>query len=89
MEKNKGNEAFRSKDYKEAKGYYTKSLIYFKDAKVYSNRAAVELKLKEYDQCIKDCNEAIKLDKEFLKPYNRRASAYTSLKQYEKAINDY
>jgi len=25
-EKNKGNEAFKSKDYKEAYGYYTKSL---------------------------------------------------------------
>jgi len=41
MEKNKGNEAFRSKDFQEAKEYYTKSLVYFKDAKVYSNRAAV------------------------------------------------
>ena len=41
MEKNKGNEAFRAKDFQEAKECYTKSLIYFKDPKVFSNRAAV------------------------------------------------
>ena len=72
-EKNKGNEAFRSKDFSEAKGYYTTSLNLFEDPKVYSNRAAVYLKMKCFRQCIDDCNKAIEMDKMFLKPYNRRA----------------
>jgi len=45
--------------------------------------------LKQYEGCIADCNEAIKLDKDFLKPYNRRAHANAALKNYEKAISDY
>ena len=47
-EKNKGNEAFKSKDYKEAVEYYGKSLEIFPDAKVYSNRALAYLKTNHF-----------------------------------------
>jgi len=48
-EKNKGNEAIRSKDYSEALEYYTKSIKYDPTmAASYCNRALVQLKLKEY-----------------------------------------
>jgi len=89
MEKNKGNEAFKSKDYYEAYDYYTKSLELFKDPRVYSNRAAVSLKQKLHKKCVEDCNVAIGMDRNFLKPYNRRAQANTELKNYGKAIEDY
>jgi tetratricopeptide (TPR) repeat protein len=46
--KNKGNEAFKSKDFKEALGYYHQSLDLNPDPKVYSNQAAVYLKLKRW-----------------------------------------
>lgn len=80
--KNKGNEAFRSKDFKEALGYYHKSLDLIQDPKVLSNQAAVYLKLEAFSSCINDCTKAIELDPDFLKPYNRRAQAYTSMKKY-------
>lgn len=50
-EKNKGNEALKSKDFKEAIQYYTKSIEYDPHiAASYCNRALVYLKLKEWDK---------------------------------------
>lgn len=74
-EKNKGNEAFRAKDYNEACDYYDKSIELYEDPKVLSNRAAAYIKLKQYKNALSDCNRALEMDKSFLKPYNRRAQA--------------
>jgi tetratricopeptide (TPR) repeat protein len=61
----------------------------FKDEKVYSNRAAVCLKLKHYRECIDDSTTAISMDNNFLKPYFRRGQAYQALTKYKEAIDDY
>lgn len=80
-EKNKGNEAVKSKDFEEALQYYSKSIEYNpKLAPSYCNRALVYLKLKNYDECIKDCNRAIGLDSNYIKAYHRRGKANQALK---------
>jgi tetratricopeptide (TPR) repeat protein len=69
-EKVKGNEALKSNDYQEALKYYTKSIEYDPNLTAsYCNRALVRLlgvidfqvylKLKDYQNVIKDCNTTI------------------------------
>ena len=53
-----------------------------------SNRAAVHLRRKEHDLCIKDCNEALKLDASRAKCYYRRAAAREQQDALEEAFKD-
>ena len=53
-----------------------------------SNRAAVHLRRKEHDLCIKDCNDALKLDASRAKCYYRRAAAREQQDSLEEAFKD-
>ncbi|EGR34072.1 tpr domain conserved [Ichthyophthirius multifiliis] len=89
-EKNKGNEALKSKDFKEAIEYYTKSLQYDPQLSAsYSNRALVYLKLKEYQKCITDCNKAIQINPEYTKAYHRRGKAKFAQDKILEAYQDF
>ena len=59
-EKNKGNEAFRSGDYKEALVYYNRSIQLSASPAVHNNRAMAYIKLEEYQNAIIDCNYVLK-----------------------------
>ncbi|CAO1635934.1 unnamed protein product [Jaminaea pallidilutea] len=87
--KDEGNKAFLGTDYSEAKTKYGESLAMNpNDAKVWSNRAACELKLEQHGLAIEDATKAIALDAGFAKAYYRRASAYLSIVQPQKALPD-
>lgn len=58
------------------------------DVKVWSNRAACELKLEQHGLAIEDATKAIALDARFSKAYFRRASAYLAILQPRKALPD-
>ena len=58
-EKNKGNEAFRSGDLKEALIYYNRSISMQKNPAVYNNRAITHIKLNNFTQALDDCNFVI------------------------------
>ena len=61
-EKNKGNEALKSNDIKEALEYYTKSIEYDPTlAAAFCNRSLIHLKLKNFGKAIEDANKAISL----------------------------
>lgn len=45
--------------------------------------------MKNFDKCINDCNDVIKMDANYLKAYHRRGKAYMELKKYEQAVNDF
>lgn len=64
--KDKGNKLYSKKDFKRAVDCYTKAIEISKekDAVFYSNRAACYINFSppEYDLCVKDCDEALKLD---------------------------
>ncbi|CAK62777.1 unnamed protein product (macronuclear) [Paramecium tetraurelia] len=90
QEKNKGNEALKSNDFKEAINYYTQSIQFDRQmAPSYCNRALVYLKLKDYQNVITDCDYAIALQPDYTKAYHRRGKAYFALKQYDKAYLDF
>lgn len=57
------------------------------NAKLHANRAAINLKFKNYGKVIEDCQIAIKHDPNYLKAYYRLGKAFIALKRYQECIN--
>uniref|UniRef100_A0A182SVV5 Sperm-associated antigen 1 n=1 Tax=Anopheles maculatus TaxID=74869 RepID=A0A182SVV5_9DIPT len=74
----KGNDSFRAKEYKEAVEEYDKSLELCPTAACYNNRAMAYIKLKRYDEAIADCDQCLALEPTNLKALLRKAQALTS-----------
>ena len=55
----------------------------------YNNRGNAKFHLKQYNEAIKDYNQAIELNPQDAKAYNNRGNAKARLKQYTEAIKDY
>lgn len=54
--------------------------------KLLSNRALINLWLKNYGKVVEDCLKAIAIDPDFLRPYVRVCEALLNLEKYEKCI---
>ncbi|XP_053374130.1 sperm-associated antigen 1-like [Mercenaria mercenaria] len=90
-EKDKGNEAFRSNDFKEAITYYSRSISLQPTAASYNNRALAYLKTSDWQKAINDTDTVLKLEPGNVKALLRRGTAYKGLKKLQKAkadIND-
>lgn len=89
-EKEKGNELFRKGDYPAAIRHYSEAIRRNPDdAKIYSNRAACYTKLAEFNLGLKDCDECIRLEPNFVKGYVRKGKILQGLKQYSKSQDAY
>ncbi|CAL8286939.1 unnamed protein product [Merluccius merluccius] len=73
-EKDKGNEAFRAKDYEEAVAYYSRSLSIVPTVAVYNNRAQAEIKLQQWHRALQDCQRVLELEPLNVKGLLRRAT---------------
>ncbi|KAG8569192.1 hypothetical protein GDO81_014291 [Engystomops pustulosus] len=88
--KDLGNEAFAKGDYETAIQRYSEGLEKMKDMQVlYTNRAQTYIKLKQYENAIRDCEWALKCDKTCVKAYVHMGKAHLGLKNYLKARNCY
>ncbi|XP_076765303.1 tetratricopeptide repeat domain 1 [Xylocopa sonorina] len=93
--KNKGNDYFKSGEYKEAISMYTLGiqtcpLAYSKERSIlYANRAAAKLKCLERESAIADCTKAIELNPGYVKAYIRRAQLYEQEEKLDEALEDY
>jgi DnaJ family protein C protein 7 len=92
--KEEGNAAFKAKNYQRAVELYTQVLEFDpnnKDAnaKVLQNRAQARLALKDYDNAIEDCTEALRLAPGYTKAQKIRAKAYGSAGNWDEAVKDY
>nr|KAG5689797.1 hypothetical protein BaRGS_007075 [Batillaria attramentaria] len=74
-EKDKGNEAFHSRDFEESIVYYTRSISIAPLAATYNNRALAYLRLSKWDGAVKDCNYVLKMEPQNLKALLRRGTA--------------
>ena len=72
----------------EALEYSNKVMLFNKSATSYTTRAAVYVRLKEYEKALLDCNESIKLDSKAVDTYIIRAGVYFTRGHYEKALQD-
>lgn len=89
QERLKGNEHMIKKEFSAALDSFTLALDLCKEASSYSNRAQAYFKLDQFDKCVDDASEALKLDPNFIIAYHRRAYALVKLKKYEAAISDF
>ncbi|XP_004503273.1 translocon at the outer membrane of chloroplasts 64 [Cicer arietinum] len=88
--KEKGNQAYKDKQWQKAIGFYTEAIKLCGDnATYYSNRAQAYLELGSYLQAEADCTKAISLDKKNVKAYFRRGTAREMLGYYKEAIDDF
>nr|CAH7716260.1 unnamed protein product [Callosobruchus chinensis] len=85
-EREKGNEFFKSGDYEEALQCYNDSIKAKANVLNINNRAAVNLKLKRYDETLSDCEKVLRLDKSNVKAHLRKAEALKSLERYNEAL---
>ncbi|XP_011685099.1 PREDICTED: protein unc-45 homolog B [Wasmannia auropunctata] len=91
--KEKGNEEFNKGNWSEALSHYTNALKLVKEdnaetAVYYKNRAAVYLKLCDYERVIKDCDDALKICFNDPKALFRRCQALEALGRFEEAYRD-
>ncbi|KAK4580392.1 Palmitoyl-protein thioesterase 1 [Recurvomyces mirabilis] len=88
--KNKGNDAFKSKDWPTAIEFYTKAIeLNDKEPSFYTNRAQANIKLEAYGYAIADASKAIDIDSSFVKAFYRRAVANTAILKHGDAIHDW
>ncbi|CAL0313772.1 unnamed protein product [Lupinus luteus] len=88
--KEKGNQAYKDKQWQKAIGFYTEAIkLSGNNATYYSNRAQAFLELGSYVPAEVDCTKAISLDKKNVKAYFRRGTAREMLGYYKEAIDDY
>jgi len=92
--KAEGNEAFSSGDYQKAYDTYSECLsidpnIASYNSVLYSNRAAALMKLKRYEEAIRDSTRTLDIDPTYIKAYLRRAQCYMLLDKFDEALRDY
>ncbi|XP_061460272.1 sperm-associated antigen 1 isoform X2 [Rhineura floridana] len=87
-EKEKGNEAFVTGDYKEAVVYYIRSISAFPTVAAYNNKAQAEIKLQKWHVALQDCETVLKMDPGNIKALMRRAAVYTNLHNFRAAAED-
>ncbi|XP_073295578.1 translocon at the outer membrane of chloroplasts 64-like [Primulina huaijiensis] len=90
MAKEKGNQAFKDKQWQRAIGFYSEAIkLNSSSATYYNNRAAAYLELGSYIQAEEDCTRAIDLDKKNVKAFLRRGTAREILGYYKEAMEDF
>ncbi|PAN45453.1 hypothetical protein PAHAL_9G120400 [Panicum hallii] len=88
--KEKGNAAFKEKQWQKAVNLYTEAIkLNGKVATYYSNRAAAFLELTSYRQAEADCTSAIDLDPKIVKAYLRRGTAREMMGYFKEAVEDF
>nr|CDI56291.1 probable mitochondrial precursor protein import receptor tom70 [Melanopsichium pennsylvanicum 4] len=70
-----GNKAYANRQFDRAIIHYTKAIAAHPMAVFYSNRAACYANLNQPQQVVADCDEALKMDRVYVKALNRRAVA--------------
>ena len=56
------------------------------NAKLHCNRAAINLKIKNYGKVVEDCKKCLEYDPDYVKAYYRYAKALNTIKKFEETI---
>jgi len=89
-EKEKGNENYKNSRFAESIQDYNNALVHEKYCTmaersiVYCNRGQSYIRMSQFQRALDDCEEALRLDKNFLKAHIRKAICYLELKEHSK-----
>nr|XP_051699917.1 sperm-associated antigen 1 isoform X2 [Oryctolagus cuniculus]XP_051699918.1 sperm-associated antigen 1 isoform X2 [Oryctolagus cuniculus] len=87
--KEEGNRCVKDKNYTDALSKYSECLkINNKECAIYTNRALCYLKLCQFEEAKRDCDQALQMDAGNVKACYRRALAHKGLKNYQKSLTD-
>lgn len=87
--KEEGNQCVKDKNYTDALSKYSECLkINNKECAIYTNRALCYLKLCQFEEAKRDCDQALQMDAGNVKACYRRALAHKGLKNYQKSLTD-
>lgn len=92
--KKQGNIYFAQQQFQQAIEQYNQAILYSPTDDTdnlsiyYNNRCACYLQLKQYEQCINDATESLKLQPHNTKALIRRSLAYEKQTKYNDAFND-
>ncbi|KAK7872050.1 hypothetical protein R5R35_004553 [Gryllus longicercus] len=89
QEKDKGNEFFKAREYKEAIEHYSSSIAIEPSPVAYNNRAMAHIKLEQYLEALRDCNKVLELEPNNVKALHRRGIAYKHRGNYQQALDDF
>ena len=82
-----GNQAYKGQDYSKALNYYTKAIdIDRHDPSYFTNRALCYYNLNRYQDCIKDCDAALKINNNLPKAWKKKSQACIHLLRFEEAV---
>ncbi|XP_073391108.1 uncharacterized protein [Physcomitrium patens] len=88
-EREKGNDLFKAKEYSASIDAYSMAIeLYPNSALAHGNRAATNIKLKRWEDAIKDCDTAINIDGNYMKGYMRRGLANLEMDNAEESVRD-
>lgn len=93
-EKEKGNAAYKKKDFETAHQHYDKAIeLEPSNVVFYTNKSAVLFEEKKYDECIEICEKAVDIGRQnradyslIAKPIARIGNVYFAQEKYEEAI---
>ena len=93
-QKEAGDAAFKAGDHEKAIEAYTNALSVDADldglnSKLYCNRAGSYTALKQYEEALTDCNQAIMLDDKYTRAYMRRAKINAALDRHQDCVYDW
>lgn len=84
--KEQGNQAYKAHDYSKAINYYTRAIEVQEDPSFYSNRAICYFNLNRFEECIRDCDRAIRINPQFTKVYKKKVQACLNVLKFEEAV---
>ncbi|CAN0921742.1 TPR repeat-containing thioredoxin TTL1 [Linum grandiflorum] len=86
----RGNDLFKSERFTEACAAYGEGLkVDPSNAVLYCNRAACWYKLGMWERSIEDCNQALRIQPNYMKALLRRAASNSKLDRWGDAVRDY
>ncbi len=92
--KQQGNEAFNKGNFQIACEIYSSAILIdplnkIVNAKLYFNRCLARAKLNQLDQALDDCDQALDLNKDYMKAHQKRAKLLMTKGMFEEAVREY
>ena len=86
----KGNEYFENGEFPKAVKEYTEGLRRDPKSKaLFSNRCAAYIKLMDFPSALKDAEQTLKIDPNFVKGIARKGTCHHFMKEYHKALQTF